>query len=105
MLKKRFIKNYINPLIRKILHNSAKNFIFKEKFDQLVVYSFDSVSSEINLNGIYEKDFLFYLKDYLDKKNIDTKNKTAIDIGAYIGNHSIFFQKFLRKLFHLSRIH
>ena len=47
-------KSYINPLIRKILHNSAKNFIFKEKFDQLVVYSFDSVSSEINLKRIFQ---------------------------------------------------
>ena len=93
MFKQRLFYNLINPIVKKILHSSAKFYSLEKNYDQLVVYSFDTVSSEINLNGIYEKELLFFLRDYLKKNNFNLKNKTAIDIGAFIGNHSIFFSK------------
>jgi len=37
----------------------------------------------------YEKDLLFYLKDRIDTKG------SAIDIGANIGNHTLFFKKII----------
>ena len=49
------------------------------------------MSTEINLNGIYEKDFYFFLKKFLSEKKYNIQNKAALDIGAFIGNHSIFF--------------
>lgn len=98
MLKERLLKNLIYPIVKKILHKSAKHYTIKEKYDQLVVYAYDSVSSDINLKGIYEKELLFFLRNFLKEKNLDFSNHTALDIGAYIGNHSIFFSKLFSEI-------
>lgn len=97
MTKLSFFRNIINPFIKKILHKYAKHYILKKNYEQLVVYSHDTVSTEINLDGIYEKDFLFYLKKFL-KKKYDLENETVLDVGAYIGNHSIFFSKIFNEV-------
>ena len=93
MFKKRLFQNLIYPIVKKILHSSAKYYSLKKNYDQFIVYSFDAVSTEINLNGIYEKELLFFLKAYLKQNNFNLEKKTAIDIGAFIGNHSIFFSR------------
>ena len=93
MIKKKFLENIVNPFIKKLLHKYAKYYSLEKNYDQLVVYSYDSVSTEINLNGIYEKDFLFFFKKFLSEKKYNIQNKAALDIGAFIGNHSIFFSK------------
>ena len=93
MFKLRLFQNLIYPIVKKILHSSAKYYSLKKNYDQLVVYSFDTVSTEINLNGIYEKELLFFLRANLKKKNFNLEKKTVIDIGAFIGNHSIFFSR------------
>jgi FkbM family methyltransferase len=58
---------------------------------QLVVFAFDAVSHAVNWDGIYERDELDTLFAWLRERKIDTKSATAIDIGAYIGNHSLYF--------------
>ena len=93
MFKNKFLTNVVNPIIKKILFNWAKHYSLEKKYNQLVVYSYDSVSSEINLDGIYEKDQIFFLEKFLIEKNFDFKNNVFVDIGAYIGNHSIYFSK------------
>ena len=55
------IKNNFFSLIAFQFNNYK---VIKKNYDQLVVYSFDTVSTEINLNGIYEKELLFFLRAY-----------------------------------------
>lgn len=98
MLKERLLKNIIYPIIKFFLHKCAKYYTIKEKYDQLVVYAFDTVSSDINLKGIYEKELLFFLRNFLRERNFDFSNHTVLDIGAYIGNHSIFFSKLFNEV-------
>lgn len=58
-------------------------------FPQLAAYSFDLITSTIAFDGRYEGPELDYLA-----KNIFPKlrsRRVCLDIGANIGNHSIFF--------------
>ena len=98
MFKKKFLQSIVSPIIKKILHNLAKYYIIDKKYDQLVVYSHDTISAEINLDGFYEKDRLLCLVNFLKDKNFKTYNKIALDVGAYIGNHSIFFAKIFQEV-------
>ena len=98
MIYQKIFRIFIETIVKNFLHRLSKKYIFEKKYDQLVVYSFDSVSTEINLNGIYEKNFLFFLKNYLKDNMYNTENEIAVDIGAYIGNHSIFLSKIYKKI-------
>jgi FkbM family methyltransferase len=58
---------------------------------QLAVFSFDAVSHSINWDGLYERDELDTLFAWLRELGVDTASAAAIDIGAYIGNHTLYF--------------
>lgn len=83
------IKKIINRiLLKKALINN------KRSSNKIVCYS-DSIGVEIILNGFYEKTNLEILKKAFD---IELKNSTFLDIGANIGNHSLFFQSYFKKI-------
>ena len=69
---------------------------------QLVIFSFDHIGLSINLDGRYENSELELLEQFITK-NAKSYKETAVDIGANIGNHSIFLSNFL-KFMHLSLI-
>ncbi len=83
------IKKIINRiLLKKALINN------KRSPNKIVCYS-DSIGVEIILNGFYEKTNLEILKKAFE---IELKNSTFLDIGANIGNHSLFFQSYFKKI-------
>lgn len=59
-------------------------------FPQLAILSFDHIGHSINIEGRYENSSLLLVEEFITKKMPDCKQKTALDIGANIGNHSIF---------------
>lgn len=68
-------------------------------FPQIAIFSFDHIGLSVNLEGRYEaeslnlvKDFLMHIGDAIDKKSV-------LDIGANIGNHSVFFSNFFERVF------
>ena len=65
----------------------------------MAVFSSDHISHDINLDGIYEKDYLITLIKWLKSIQYNIFNGIAIDIGANIGNHSVFFSKFFKKVY------
>jgi FkbM family methyltransferase len=82
------------PINFLLLRQSKKHLANKR---QLVVFSFDYIAHHINLNGIYEIKELETLFGWISKyKNVF--NGTAIDIGANIGNHSLYFSDFFEKV-------
>ncbi len=66
---------------------------------QLAVFSFDHISHDINIDGIYEKDYLNTLVVWLKEFYPSVFNGSAIDVGANIGNHSLFFSNLFRKVY------
>ena len=113
-MKKKNIFNYFNKnipapslcewvsirrhsLVNKYLLDLNKIHIAKKR--SLAVFSFDYIGTQIALNGIYEKEELELLFDWLKSIDIDLKDSIAIDIGANIGNHSLYFSDFFNTVY------
>ncbi len=87
------IVNLILEYFVKLNFNRKKN-IFKNIHKNEFVYFFnDTISKEINIEGIYEKDEISIISKILNKK------ANVIDIGANIGNHSLAISKFTNKVY------
>ncbi len=62
------------------------------------IFAFDYISHQINLHGLYEKEELILLEKFLVSKNVNLKKYMCLDIGANIGNHSIYFANLFNKV-------
>lgn len=60
-------------------------------YPNLACYAFDSITSEIILFGRFEKLLLDVVFAQLASLSSQFKQTAAIDIGANIGNHSLYF--------------
>lgn len=59
---------------------------------QLVTFAFDDVSQQINAHGVYERQELETFFAWVESvKPRLFREATALDLGANIGNHSLFF--------------
>ena len=86
-----FLKILLRSIVCKFLNLTAKQHLLNNE-RQLVVFSFDFIGHQVNLKGLYERYELLTTFDYLRSKGLI--NGIAIDVGANIGNHSLFFSKF-----------
>ena len=62
-------------------------------FPQLAVFAFDYIGQEVSLRGLFEADELTALFDFLSPLEASFRTRTALDIGANIGNHSLFLAR------------
>jgi FkbM family methyltransferase len=83
--------------INKQLHKRGNRHILENR-KQLIVFSFDHIAHTINLNGVYEKDDLDTFFQWMRSMGVDFSNATALDIGANIGNHSLYFSDHFKKV-------
>ena len=70
----------------------------KNKSNIKIIYNKDFISQTISIFGTFEKETLELTISFL-KKNFKIKDKNVIDIGSNIGNHSIFFSTFFKKVY------
>jgi FkbM family methyltransferase len=91
-----FIKTVIRSIVCKFLNYCSLRHI-KNGEKQVVVFAFDFIGHQINLKGFYERQELVTAFNYLSENNLI--NGLAADIGANIGNHSLFFRKYYPKVF------
>ena len=84
-------------ILNRINHVIARKNI--EKNPQLVIFSFDHIGLSLNLEGRYENSSLLLVEEFIEKKITQAGDKVALDIGANIGNHSIFFAKKFKKVY------
>ena len=54
---------------------------------------------KINLEGRYENNLLEYLENFIKQKIPNSKDLCVLDIGANIGNHSIFFSELFERVY------
>lgn len=78
-----------------ILLMKSRQYIASKK--QLVVFSFDYIGHCINLEGVFEHRDLETFFEWIGQYK-GVFDGIAIDIGANIGNHSLFFSDFFRKV-------
>lgn len=88
------IDHLAKKITKKYLKKQSK--IYIENYDQLVTLSFDFMSRNIEVNGVYELKELNSLKDSYADFLLD---KCVIDVGANIGNHTVFFSKIAKMVY------
>lgn len=96
---KEFRDNY--SVLSAIVEWFAKR-IFRQNlgvYPQLAVFSFDYLGTCINFRGRYENSTLLLIGEHLDKILPNSKQLACMDIGANIGNHSIFFARYFDRVF------
>ncbi len=91
--RQKLISDLFGFFLHRILERRACRYL-QNGYRRLAIFSFDYVSNTINISGIYEKDNLEILFSYLNSLDLDVFNGTAVDIGANIGNHSLYFSDF-----------
>ena len=96
-----FEKIYRRNLKHFILKIAEKIFLFlnlKTKTDIKVLFNKDIISSNIFVNGVYEKELLDFLIG-LTKKFGTLKKQSVVDVGSNIGNHSLYFSKYFKTVY------
>lgn len=92
------IKTFVNFILIKIayyiLQRKANKFLVNEN-RPTVIYAFDDIGHLINLEGAYENRELIALKKFLVCNNMI--GGYFIDVGAHIGNHTIFLSNLFDK--------
>lgn len=82
-----------------LLENQLFNYLKKKAMSNdfpLLIFSNDSMGAYIMLNGIAEKELLDIILNSLD---FDTKNINCVDVGANIGNHSVYLSSHFKHIF------
>ena len=83
----------IDLIIKSILIKPfIKYFRFREKKPTFWTIPHDSICREILINGFYEKELMSAMVKLTKSKG------TVLDIGANIGNHSIYFSNYFSKV-------
>ena len=86
-----YIKHVLQTLfIRRLSFYANKN--LKNNDPQVCLFAFDGIATTINVKGIYEREQLDTLIGWLKQKRLI--GGAVLDIGANIGNHSLYFSKY-----------
>lgn len=64
----------------------------------MAVFANDLIGTSINQHGFYESAQLDLLMQFLSSFWPEFKNGVCLDIGANIGNHSVFFSRYFNKI-------
>ena len=87
----KFILRYLARFFFKKLSNTNSSF----DTSQFVLVNNDYVSNDILIDGFYEGKELKILCEWLKKKK---KLNLVIDVGAYLGNHAVFFSTYFKNV-------
>jgi FkbM family methyltransferase len=88
---------YLSVLDRVLSKISQKHIVNNRK--QLAVFSFDLVAQHINLSGVYEVEELDTFFQWIKPISPKIFEGLALDIGANIGNHSLYFSELFEKVY------
>lgn len=92
---KRVKNNLKSRLFRKIVEENHNK--LSEKTGYFSVFLNDTISNNIQVTGLYESEILIPIFKILSDQ-FNFINCTAIDVGANIGNHTVFFSDFFKKV-------
>ena len=75
------------------LHNE-----YLKSYPNMAGFIYDRISLEMMFNGLYEKNYLETLSKKILNKDY-FRNTICLDVGANIGNHSLFFSNYFDKVY------
>jgi len=83
-------------MLQRMRHRSTE--LIRARGRKFAVFANDEVGLSINVQGVYEKDELDFLFEFLRPFDEEFETGMAIDVGANVGNHALYFSKIFRKV-------
>jgi FkbM family methyltransferase len=99
LLSSRRDVDFLRPLrllINEYNYSKARSNL--KQYPQLAIFAFDHIGLSINAEGRFEDRSLCLVRELVRQLIPDSRNQVALDIGANIGNHSIFFSEFFSEV-------
>jgi len=90
---RRLLISFVNSYNHKLAKENLNH------YQQLAIFSFDHIGLSINIEGLYERESLEIIGDFLRTLIYNSNQKVALDIGANIGNHSLYFSNFFEQIY------
>lgn len=88
------VKSFLSTQYKSLVLKPALKLLNKRgDYPAFWTMPYDPICKEISLNGFYEKELLMGMC-----KLVEGKAGTVLDIGANIGNHSVFFSRIFSKV-------
>ena len=75
---------------------SKRDLHYSERGHRMAIYANDAVGISINQFGVFEGEQLRLLMGFLGPVMPQIRGDIALDVGANIGNHSIFFSDYFK---------
>jgi FkbM family methyltransferase len=69
-----------------------------ERGSKMAIFANDLIGAYINQFGVYEKEELDILMEFLAPLHDAFRQGTCLDIGANIGNHALFFARYFARI-------
>lgn len=97
--KKSYKVDFVDILKRRFVSKILHEFIdlYDKQYPNLAVFSRDHVGIRVQVDGLYEKPYLEFFIEWLNFNKFNFSG-TVLDVGANIGNHSVFFSKYFHKV-------
>ena len=95
--KRPTLSHYVDLKMAAVLAARSKQ-NFQLRGHPMVVFANDYIGIHINQFGVFEKEELKDLFDLLDPLEGVFASGTALDIGANVGNHAVYFAKVFRQV-------
>jgi len=88
----RYFYNFVlASFVRANFNYKSDKFTKLYKFNPAIFFN-DTLSNEIMINGVYEEEELNLISNIIDKE-------IFIDVGANIGNHTLYFRNSFKKIY------
>ena len=95
--RQKIFSDCVGFFLHRLLERRATRYLANGR-PRLTIFSYDYISNSINIDGIYERDLLEIIIEYLKSFSPAVFDGNAVDIGANIGNHSIFFSDYFKNV-------
>jgi len=79
--------------------SSQRDHLIKERGGRIAIYANDHIGQQIEANGVYENDEIKSVLSFCTHVDANIYEKSAVDIGANIGNHSIQYAQHFRHIY------
>ncbi len=97
-LRRNTLRALVHWPVRRVLRQTSARHV-ADGCKPLVVFAFDHIAHNVNLKGVYEGNELDALFNWIKRDNERIFSGVAVDIGANIGNHSLYFADYFTKVY------
>lgn len=98
VLKVSRLEHFVDFLLLEALERRGRK-LRQSGFPVVAARVNDEIGRAIAVQGLYEKHLLYAIASFLLPRAVpDALSATALDVGANIGNHSMFFAKYFAKV-------